>query len=891
MTFTPVWPESISATAAWRQQLHDFNQWSKEQFLHADIETLVSARAQFFDQMLSALWQRCQFDPSAIALLAVGGYGRGTLHPESDIDLLFLVSADVDANDQQRISQFITLLWDLRLQVGHAVRTIDDCFEHAAQDITIATSLIEHRLLAGSEALTQSLEQRLHYHFPWSSRDFYQAKKAEQVERHKQYHGTAYNLEPNIKASPGGLRDIQTISWIAKQHFNTRNDESLVEFNFITAEEFVELKECTEFLWRVRFALHLVAGKSEDRLLFDFQPDVAQMLGYAHNQQGENYSAKHAVERMMKDFFKVVLRVGELNRMLLQFFEQAILGPMTLAQPTPLNDHFAYLPLDSNANPSSDQAVQQQNNWQIMARHDHAFSQPENILQFFLLIAEHPQITSVHSHSIRLLRDARRELEAYLVDFPACRELFIEFVRHPRSFDLAFELMHRYGIMARYLPAWDHIVGQMQFDLFHAYTVDEHTFRLVRNIYRLRHQDREEFPLASQLIDNMEHPEWLFLAGIFHDIAKGRGGDHSQLGAEDARVFSAQHKLGEHASDLIAWLVEQHLLMSVTAQKRDIYDPDVIAAFAKACGSQERLDYLYCLTVADIRATNSNLWNNWKATLLEELYRATSELMQQKDKNTFDVRQRVQNNRQLAMGLLLSAGFEVTAISQLWGRFTADYFFRHTPEQIAWHSQNILDTQEHQLPLILIGDENNTGTTELFIYHHEESHLFAKVAAVLDSEQLSIHDAQILNTRDGYVMDTFIVLQRDGHPLSEPRRIEELHQHLHDVLRKRRKVPTSQRAISRRLRNFNVRTKVKFINLKNARRTTFELTALDRPGLIARIAHVFQTLDINLVAAKITTVGEQAEDLFIVASNQQQALTESEREALKKAMISALEQN
>lgn len=871
-SFVAKWPNDVALVSEWREQVRAYNEWSGEQFLSADIETLVADRALFFDELLATLWQRLQFPDESCALLAVGGYGRAALHPESDIDLLFLVPGPLPTRQQERISQFITLLWDLRLQVGHAVRTVTECMQQAAADISVATSLIEHRLLTGSETLRQQLEQQLHYDFPWSSRDFYQAKKQEQVSRHQQYHGTAYNLEPNIKSSPGGLRDIQTISWIAKQHFNTHSDESLVEFNYITAEEFIELKECSHFLWRIRFALHLTAGKAEDRLLFDYQPDVARLLGYlaAEDTQVQKAS-KAAVERMMKDYFKVVLRVGELNRMLLQFFEQAILGPMELTEPTPLNDEFAIL------------------NQQIMARTDTAFAKPAAVMEFFLVIANHPQITGVRSHTIRLLRNARRNLTKPLCEYPECRAIFLQIIEHPRGFGLAFELMHRFGIMARYLPAWDHIVGQMQFDLFHAYTVDEHTYRLINNLYKLTDpEDSESFPLASEIMQELPAPQWLFLAGIFHDIAKGRGGDHSELGAQDALAFASLHELPEAAGELIAWLVEKHLLMSVTAQKRDIYDPEVIAKFANECRTIERLNHLYCLTVADIRATNSNLWNNWKATLLEELYRATYESLLQKDKKTFDVRERVQNNRQLAMGYLLSAGFEVDHINQLWGRFTADYFFRHTPEQIAWHSQHIMHVQEHQLPLVLIGDENNNGTTELFIYHHEESHLFAKVAAVLDSEQLSIHDAQILNTRDGYVMDTFIVLQRDGHPLADAQRIEEVHQHLHDVLRKRRPVPTSQRSISRRLRNFKVRTRVKFVNLKNARRTTFELITLDRPGLIARLAAVFQELDINLMAAKITTVGEQAEDLFIVASNNQEALTESEREALKNAIISAL---
>ncbi|RUO36311.1 [protein-PII] uridylyltransferase [Aliidiomarina sanyensis] len=866
MSATVAWPDSLTSTAAWRQQLRTYDEWSAEQFVHADIEFLIEDRARLIDSLLAALWQRLGFETKGIALLAVGGYGRGALHPFSDIDLLFLVKNTVSPALEEKIGQCITLLWDLKLQVGHAVRTVDECLNEAANEITVATSLIESRLLQGDLELMAELEQEVFHHFPWSSRDFYQAKKDEQDERHRHFHGTAYNLEPNIKASPGGLRDIQTISWIAKQHFNTRSEESLVEYNYITAEEFVELKACSQMLWRVRFALHVVAKKGEDRLLFDYQPDVARLLGYGND-------GKAAVERMMKDYFKTVVRVGELNRMLLQFFEQAILGPMELLTPRPLDHDFAL------------------SGSQIMALHDQAFATPEQIMRFFCHIAANKSVREVHSHTIRLLRNARREMTTPLCEDPAARTRFLELIRHPRGFGYAFELMHRYGVMARYLPAWDQIVGQMQFDLFHAYTVDEHTYRLVRNLYRFTlPKSAVQFPLCAELVKRMEHPEWLFLAGIFHDIAKGRGGDHSELGAIDAREFGELHQLPTEGTELIAWLVEQHLLMSVTAQKRDIYDPEVIARFAETCQSVTRLNYLYCLTVADIRATNSNLWNNWKATLLEELYRATHAVLAQSDRKTIDVRERVQQNRQSAMALLLSAGFSVEDITLLWGRFTADYFFRHTPEQIAWHSTHIMHVQEHQLPLILIGDENNNGTTELFIYHTEESNLFAKVAAVLDSEQLSIHDAQILNTRDGYVMDTFIVLERDGRALADVTRIEEVHQHLHDVLRKRKSVPRGYRPLSRRMRNFHVPTRVKFIQSKNKRRTTFELTALDRPGLIARLAQVLQQLDINLVAAKITTVGEQAEDLFIVASNQQEALTESERERLKKAIIDALDE-
>lgn len=863
--FETRWPNGLSELKAYKDELTRYNRWANEQFVSADIDTLVQHRAHLIDTLLTHLWQQLKLPGERLSLLAVGGYGRATLHPNSDIDLLFLHSDTLSHLESEAISQLITLLWDLKLDIGHSVRTIVQCMSGADDDISIATTLIENRFICGDEQLAEQLQRQIYQNFPCSSREFYQAKVDEQQARHRRFHGTSYNLEPNIKSSPGGLRDIQTIGWIAKQHFRTKSDESLVEYHYISADEFLELRECTSFLWRIRYALHLEADKCEDRLLFDYQPGVAMRLGYGRD-------GKSSVEQMMKDYFKVVLRVSELNRMLLQFFAQAILGDQKPPEPIPLDQDFVII------------------RQQISARHDSVFKRPATIMRFFLLIAERTDITGIHSHTIRLLRDARSQLEQPLSHDSECRAYFNAIVKHPRGFGLAFTLMHQHGIMANYLPQWQHIVGQMQFDLFHAYTVDEHTYRLLTNLYNFTLPDKsEDFPLCSTLVQQMEKPELLFLAGIFHDIAKGRGGDHSELGELDARHFCDQHDYDDSDRDLVAWLVRQHLLMSVTAQKRDIYDPEVVQRFAREIQSIERLQYLYCLTVADIRATNSNLWNNWKATLLEELYHATAHLLQQAGEQSLDVRARIAQNKAGAMGLLLSAGFQANEVNQLWSRFTADYFNRHTPEQIAWHTQHIIHLQEHQLPLILIGDENNHGTTELFIYHHEESHLFANVAAVLDGECLSIHDAQILNTRDGYVMDTFILLQTDGKPLIDVQRIEEVKQHLYDVLRKRRTAPMNQRRLPRRLRNFKVPTKVTFMAQKNSRRTTFELVTLDRPGLIATLANIFQGLDITLQAAKITTIGEQAEDLFMVSSSEHEALDDAQRQALKDAIIKTLE--
>ncbi|EKE84853.1 [protein-PII] uridylyltransferase [Idiomarina xiamenensis] len=869
--FQPRWPAALDehAVNAYREQIQAYNDWAEAQFVTDDIDHLVHHRAAFFDQLLCHLWQQFKLDQAPLALLAVGGFGRQTLHPGSDIDLLVTYQQRPTPVLEQQISRFITLLWDLRIDIGHAVRSIDDCMLQAAADITIATNLIENRLICGEQQLAETLQQRINYDFPWQSRDFYQAKCEEQQQRHQQYHGTSYNLEPNIKSSPGGLRDVQTIGWIAKQHFKTKTDESLVEYRYISAEEFLELRDCQNFLWRIRYALHLEVGKCEDRLLFDFQPGVASRLGYGNE-------GKHSVELMMKDYFKTVLQVSELNRMLLQFFEQAILGGHDLADAEEIDADFAIL------------------SEQIMARHDQVFAQPQNLLRFFLLIAEHRQIKGIHSHTIRLLRNARAELNDPLSHDSECRQLFKQLLRHPRGCGLPFALMHHHSILAHYLPQWRQIVGQMQFDLFHAYTVDEHTFRLVRNLYRYSEAKyAAEFPLCAELLHRMAKPELLYIAGIFHDIAKGRGGDHSELGEMDVRNFCYQHDYSDGDTELVAFLVRQHLLMSVTAQKRDIHDPDVIREFARKMGSQQRLDYLYCLTVADIRATNSTLWNNWKATLLEELYHATSTLLSQSsdgdEQPTYDVRTRINEHKATAMALLLSAGFEQQQVNALWGRFTADYFYRHSAEQVAWHSQHILNISGEHLPLILIGDENKQGTTELFIYHHEESHLFAAVAAVLDSQRLSIHDAQILATRDGYVMDTFVVLQHDGKPLTDSQRIEELKQHLFDVLLKRRNVPVNQRRLSRRMRNFSVKTRVKFLTSRHQGRTAFELVTLDRPGLVAKLAAVLQQSDVTLLAAKITTIGEQAEDLFIVTSAQQRALTDEQQQHLQAQIIAALD--
>ena len=576
-----------------------FHQWQKQQFPVSEVTQIVAARAQFVDQVLIKLWCQHNLDEYQISLIAVGGYGRGELHPYSDVDILLLTQEKTDKALEEKISAFITQLWDVKLDIGHSVRSVKECLKQSVNDVSIATNLMEMRQICGNEALTQQLQPLLNEDVFWTSKKFFIAKREEQQLRHKQYHGAAYTLEPNLKANPGGLRDIQTIGWVAKRHFNADYLEELVEHKYLTTNECFELLECQDYLWRMRCALHFIAGRSENRLLFDYQADVAELMGFGDG-------GKVAVERMMKRFFRIIGRVAELNKMLLQHFEYVIIKDRIHQKEIVINDEFVVL------------------DGLIKATNKRIFTRSTKIMELFLIIAKTPEITDLHPDTLQLMRNARRRLVSGMIDYAECRRLFIEIVRHPQGLGLAFTLMHRHSILAAYLTEWRNIVGQMQFDLFHAYSVDEHSYRLIKNLYRFSQKEHnDEFPLCSKIVQRIRKPEVLFLAGVFHDIAKGRGGDHSKLGAVDALNFSKIHKLNSHDGRMIAWLVEQHLLMSVTAQRRDISNPEVIKNFAKIVRDEAHLDYLYCLTVADMRATNESLWNSWKANLLEELYANT----------------------------------------------------------------------------------------------------------------------------------------------------------------------------------------------------------------------------------------------------------------------------
>lgn len=820
-----------------------------------DIRSLIYERALFIDCILHYAWYRFEW-PAGISLEAVGGYGRGELHPFSDIDLLILHRQDVLAACRDNIEQFLAFLWDIGLEIGHSVRTVQQCVDIARDDITVATNIMESRTLVGDESLRLELQALAAPDQLWPADEFFRAKWDEQILRHQKYNDTEYNLEPNIKNAPGGLRDIQVVSWVVKRYFQVRTLKQLHGKSFFTEEEFSMLYSGEEFLWRVRYGLHMVAKRAEERLLFDHQRELAKLFGYSDT------SESLAVEQFMHKYYRTVLALRELNDVMLQYLQEVVLSKKTEQQVLALNERF-----------------QVRDNYIEAIHHDVFVQQPSALLEIFVLMAQHPEIEGVHATTIRLLRENRHLIDEDYRQDPKNTQLFMKLLQQSTGLVEQLKRMTRYGILGLYLPEFGRVTGQMQHDLFHIYTVDAHTLKVVQNMCDfLLPSAKVDFPVAAHIVPRLPKLQLLYIAGLYHDIAKGRGGDHSTLGAIDAEEFCQRHGVTPRETRLVCWLVEQHLLMSAVAQKQDISDPEIIHNFALAVGDLVHLDYLYCLTVADINGTNKELWNTWRASLLRQLYLDTRRALRRGLENNVDKQDLIEERQQAAIRKLERYGITSEQAWKLWGDMGEEYFLRETFQDIAWHTAAVVD-QEDDAPLILIKKTSSTaltGATQIFVRSKERKNVFVAVATALDQLNLSIQDARIYSSKSGYTVDTFFVLNQDGEPLgNNPVLLKNIHQSLQDELRLAEKYSeVITRRTPRRLKYFSMPTRTSLSNDMVSGYTMLEVISPDRPGLLACIGRIFLQFDIQLQNAKIATLGERVEDIFFISDSQGNPLSD-----------------
>ena len=861
--------EANGSPAVYREYLRQAHEELKTRFLAEDpIEDLVHARAALIDVVLREAWRTQHLvDIDSWTLVAVGGYGRGELHPCSDIDIMLLVPEPPDAHGRGYVERLVTFLWDIGLEVGHSVRTVDECVQESTADVSVMTTLLEARQLAGSANLLAQMRDALAAEHVWPVKEFFEAKVREQSERHLKAHDTAYNLEPNVKTGPGGLRDIQTIAWVAKRHFGSDTLDGLATRGFLSVAELRRLKQAQAFLWKVRFGLHVLTGRREDRLLFDHQIRLAQTFGY------EDASYTLAVEQFMQRYYRTVMDVSLLNELLLQVFREAILTESE--PPRPLNSRF------------------QVRNGSLEAVNSDVFARtPSAILELFVLLQQNPEINGVRASTMRAVARSLWLVDEEFRQNPRNHRLFLEIVRSPVGVTHELRRMNTYGVLGRYIPAFGRIVGRMQYDLFHAYTVDAHTLFVVSNLRRFAIPRYDhELPAASRIMQSLPRTEVAYLAALFHDIAKGRGGDHSELGAVDAEAFCLEQGLSPYDARLVAWLVRSHLELSITAQKQDIADPQVINAFARKVGDESHLDYLYVLTCADVRGTNPKLWNSWKASLFHDFYDRVKRALRRGLESPIDQEQLVRETREAAQRLLVEHGVSDTDVEKTWARFSPPYFLRHTPEEVAWHTRLLAERDAgSDEPLVALDPRGVRGTTSVLIFARAHRHGFARTTAVLDQLGLNIVDARITPTGDGFSLDLYHVLEDDGAPITDNDRKNEIERAIWRSLQRPEDTPFAvSRRAPRQARMFNTPTQIQISVDERNRRSVLELTAGDRPGLLSDIGKVLMEQHLQLHDAKILTVGERAEDVFYITDFEQRPLSAAAAQTLRENLTLALD--
>ncbi|MEZ0210999.1 MAG: [protein-PII] uridylyltransferase [Methylophilus sp.] len=849
-----------------KEQLKQWREWFLESSQHIAAAYLAAPNAKHLlqqttrhiDQLLREIWSTFQL-PDNVSLVAVGGYGRGDMFPHSDIDLLILMPESSDDALQADIESLIGALWDIGLNIGHSVRTLPECLAEAQLDVTIMTNLLEARWLIGPKATFKTLMHTLHTQL--DKPRFFAEKLREQQIRHAKFNDTAYNLEPNIKESPGGLRDLHMILWISQSQDLGHDWKDLVHTGLLSPAQARQLKRHERLLQNLRIRLHLLAKRREDRLVFDFQNTLAEQMGYQTTPQ------KRASEQLMQGFYRSAKAIIIENEVLLKLMHASVIPQ---AEPATVIDEDFVLSQGLLSAQAPD-----------LFQH-----KPEAILRCFQLLQQHPAIAGFSAPLVRALQAAQPLIDTKFRQRPANKALFLQILHAREGVHRSLRRMNRYGILGRYIPVFGRVIAQMQHDLFHVYTVDEHTMNVLRNLRRFAKPDlRHEFPLCSQLFAEFSQPHLLYLAAIFHDIAKGRGGDHSSLGTIDARRFCQKHGLPKADTNLVAWLVEAHLKLSSTAQKSDLSDPDVIESFANLVGSEYRLTALYLLTVADIRGTSPNVWNAWKAKLLESLFLQTRRVLQQ----SLDTEAQLSLRKQEVLQKLSSFNLKEDSVKPLWQAFGESYFNRFDSDEIAWQSRLLIPHQQTESAIVRARLSPKGDGIQVMIYSRDQKEIFARICHFFDSMQYNIVQARIYTTTHGYALDNFIVLEPETQQISYNGLLKHIEQGLTEQLSGSTAIPTPIRGrVSRQVKHMPLTTQI-FIRPASTHHDhqqqfqQLDVIANDRPGLLACMALVLLNNDVALHNAKINTLGDRVEDSFLISTSDGKPLNEAQIDALKTA--------
>jgi [protein-PII] uridylyltransferase len=801
-------------------------------------EKLLRSLRQSVDAVLTAAWHHARL-PANTALVGVGGYGRGELFPYSDVDLLILLEQAPDADTTEKLEGLVQLLWDLGLEIGSSIRTVEECLTESKADITVQTSLLEARLICGNEALFAELQVR--YDDAMDPQAFYQAKLLEMRQRHAKYEDTAFSLEPNCKESPGGLRDLQVILWLVKAAGLANSWRTLATSGLITQTEAKELMEKERAFKDIRVRLHLHAGRREDRLVFDVQTAIAESLGLETT--GSGVEMRRASEYLMQRYYWAAKAVTQLNTILLQNIEERLF---------PREEHAVQINQRFN-----------DVNGLLDMRDDEIFLQtPSAMLEAFVLMTERPSLKGMTSRTMRALWHERFLIDAPFRADPANRALFLRIMQAPKGIIHALRRMNDLSILGRYLPNFRKIVGQMQHDLFHVYTVDQHILMVVRNMRRFSMAEHaHEYPFCSQLMANFRQPWLLYLGALFHDIAKGRGGDHSTLGRVDAEQFCRDHGMSAEDTELVAFLVEHHLDMSQVAQKQDMSDPDVIESFARKVGDERHLTALYLLTVADIRGTSPKVWNAWKAKLLEDLYRVTLRVL---GGQPHSADHELQNRQQEALATLRLYGLAPDAHLAFWKQLDVAYFLRHDASDIAWQTRALYDRFNSDAPVVKCRLAPIGEGLQIAVYLRDQPDLFARICHYFDRKNFSILDAKIHTTRHGYALDTFLVTEQNF--AKSYRDIISLIEHelCGALTHPEPLTPPARGRLSRLSRTFPMQPTVDLRPDERGQYYLLSIAANDRTGLLYAIANVLAKYRLNLHTAKVMTLGERVEDVFLI---------------------------